>query len=170
MIVAFAGGLLNPVLVPAHVLALCALGLLIGQQPPFRQIALLTAFAGSLISGIIIIVAAYVVRDADLGLLAVAALGGVAVATAHPRSLVAAVPLTLIAGAALPLDSVPQEISMLKSFLALAGTAVAALLLVGLLGLMVARLRRDWQRLGMRIAGSWIAASAILVLALRLAR
>jgi hypothetical protein len=27
-----------------------------------------------------------------------------------------------------------------------------------------------WQRIGIRIAGSWIAASAILVLALRLAK
>ena len=30
-------------------------------------------------------------------------------------------------------------------------------------------LRRDWQRIGARIVGSWIAASAILVLALRVA-
>lgn len=29
---------------------------------------------------------------------------------------------------------------------------------------------RPWQRIGIRIAGSWIAASAILVLALRLVR
>ena len=29
---------------------------------------------------------------------------------------------------------------------------------------------RPWQRIGVRIVGSWIAASAILVLALRLAR
>jgi hypothetical protein len=35
---------------------------------------------------------------------------------------------------------------------------------------LTARSRRDWQRIGVRIAGSWIAASAILVLALRLAR
>jgi hypothetical protein len=31
-------------------------------------------------------------------------------------------------------------------------------------------LTRDWQRIGARIFGSWIAASAILVLALRLGR
>ena len=30
--------------------------------------------------------------------------------------------------------------------------------------------KRSWQRIGVRIVGSWIAASAILVLALRLAR
>jgi hypothetical protein len=34
----------------------------------------------------------------------------------------------------------------------------------------VSRLRRHWQRIGIRIAGSWIAASAILVLALRFLR
>jgi len=31
-------------------------------------------------------------------------------------------------------------------------------------------LRRDWQRLAVRIIGSWIAASAMLVLAVRLTR
>jgi hypothetical protein len=33
----------------------------------------------------------------------------------------------------------------------------------------VSRLRRDWQRIGLRIAGSWISASAVMVLALRFA-
>jgi HupE / UreJ protein len=170
MIDAFYGGLSNPLLVPAHVLALCSLGLLLGQQPISRRIGLLAAFAASLVVGITVVVAAFVVRDADFAVLVVAAAAGLAVAAAHRFTIVIAVPLTLVAGAAVALDSVPQEISMLRSFLALAGTAVASLLVVALLGTFAALARQDWQRIGLRIAGSWIAASAIMVLALRLAR
>jgi urease accessory protein len=65
---------------------------------------------------------------------------------------------------------VPQEISMRKTFLALAGTALVAFIIVAGVGTLAALARRDWQRIGIRIVGSWIAASAILVLALRLAR
>jgi len=34
----------------------------------------------------------------------------------------------------------------------------------------VASFRREWQKLGMRILGSWIAASAVLALVWQLAR
>ena len=151
-------------------LALCSLGLLLGQQPISRRIGLLAAFAASLVAGIVLIVMAFVVRDADVGVLVVSALAGLAVAVAHRFTIVIAVPLTLLAGAAIALDSVPQDISMLRSFLALVGTAITGLFVVALLGALAALARYDWQRIGLRIAGSWIAASAIMVLALRLAR
>jgi urease accessory protein len=168
MIAAVQGGLSNPLLVPAHVLTLCSLGLLIGQQPTSWRFGLLAAFAASLVVGIAVVVAAFVVRDADVAVLGVAAVAGLAVAAAHRFTIVVAVPLALTAGAAIALDSVPQDISMLRSFLALIGTAVTGLLVVALLGALAALARYDWQRIGIRIAGSWIAASAILVLALRI--
>ena len=54
--------------------------------------------------------------------------------------------------------------------LTLVGTAFGAVLLLLALLQGTARLRHHWQRIGARIAGSWIAAIAILVLALRLVR
>jgi hypothetical protein len=75
-----------------------------------------------------------------------------------------------VLGVALELDSVPQEISTQATLLTLAGTTITALSIPALLAVLTAYLRRDWQRLGVRVAGSWIAASAILVLALRLAK
>ena len=71
---------------------------------------------------------------------------------------------------AIMLDSVPDEISMQKTFLALVGTAIAAFVVQTMITEAARWARRDWQRIGVRIVGSWIAASAILVLALRLAR
>jgi urease accessory protein len=52
----------------------------------------------------------------------------------------------------------------------LAGTALGACLALAIIAACASRLRRSWQRVGMRIVGSWIAASAILVLALHFAR
>ena len=170
MIAAFQGGLSNPLLVPAHVLALCSLGLLIGQQPTAWRLGLLAAFAASLFVGISVVVAAFVVRDLDLAVLVVAAVAGLAVAAAHRLTIIVAIPLALATGVAIALDFVPQDISMLRSFLTLVGAAVACLFVVAIISTLAALARQDWQRIGLRIAGSWIAASAIMVLALRLAR
>jgi hypothetical protein len=78
--------------------------------------------------------------------------------------------LAAAGGAALAFDSVPHEISIAATLLALAATAVAATLLVAIVAMLSADLQRAWLRIGVRIAGSWIAASAILTLTLRLAR
>jgi hypothetical protein len=63
---------------------------------------------------------------------------------------------------------------MQATMLALLGTfitAVLALVLVAWFAAWVAAGRRHhWQRIGIRILGSWSAASAILVLALQLVR
>jgi threonine/homoserine/homoserine lactone efflux protein len=67
-------------------------------------------------------------------------------------------------------DSVPQEISVQPTLLSLAGTAVAAWLTVIFVAAMAAQVRREWVRIAVRILGSWTAASAMLVLALRMAR
>ncbi len=52
----------------------------------------------------------------------------------------------------------------------LIGTGLgAALLLIAAIAI-ASRLKADWARIAARIIGSWIAASAILVLVLRFAR
>jgi len=166
----FYGGLLHPLLVPAHMLALVGLGLWIGQHASRPRAVLLGLFAASLAAGVIVIVSAFAVTGADDAILVVAAVAGLAAAIARPQWLLVSAPLSAIAGAAIALDSVPQEISMTATFLALAGSAVAAFLMVMMMADLTVYWRRDWQRIAIRIAGSWIAASAILVLALRLAR
>jgi urease accessory protein len=165
----FYGGLLHPLLVPTHTLALVGLGLCIGQHMSRQRAVLLTLFGVSLVAGVIMIVSAFAVTAAEYAILAVAAAAGLAVASARPQWLVSA-PLAAVAGAAIELDSVPQEISMWATFLALTGSAVAAFPIVMVVSQLTAYCRRDWQRIAVRVAGSWIAASAILVLALRLAR
>src|SRR5262245_45113971 len=145
----FSGGLLHPLLVPAHVLALVALGLAFGQKKErFRPDLIL--FAVGLVIGIGLIVVAFAITT-DVAVLAVAAAAGIATAVARPLPLWLSGPLAIFAGAAIAFDSVPHEISMLTTLLALLGTAVSATIIVGLFGEGARRLTRDWQRIGMRI-------------------
>src|SRR5262245_31633898 len=162
------GGLLHPLLVPSHALTLVALSLLIGQQAQ-RRAALVALFAVGMIAGLIVIVSAIALDRTNDAVLAVAAVAGLAVALARPLWAAAAV-LAVAAGIAIELDSVPQEISMMATFLALTATIVSAVLAVLVVSALAASWRRHWQHVGMRVAGSWIAAIAILTLALRLTR
>src|SRR5262249_62376878 len=88
------GGLLHPLLVPAHALALLALGLALGQQPRWRAGVLL--FGVGLVAGITLIVAAFAIT-ADTAVLAVAAMAGMAVAVGRPLPLALAGPFGIVA-------------------------------------------------------------------------
>jgi urease accessory protein len=162
----FAGGLLHALLVPTHVIAVVAFALLIGQQRWGHGAVI--AYAAAIVAGLGAIAMAYVPTRAEEGVLAVAATAGLLVALARPLPRSVGVLLAGASGLALGLDSPPEAISLRDANLALLGTAIGAVLvLVGLMQI-TSRLTRAWQRIGARIVGSWIAASAILVLALRL--
>jgi len=163
----FPGGLLHPILVPTHALALAALGLFIAQQRERR--APLAIFAGALAAGLIAIALAVGETPAENILLASAILTGVLVAAGLPPPPPVGWLLAGVTGAALGLDSPPQAITIAeampcwpaprsvpavpcwRSSRAAASSVTAA-------------------KIGVRILGSWIAASAMLVLAAALAR
>jgi urease accessory protein len=166
-ITGFAGGLLHPLVVPAHILAVSALALLIGQQHwPYRVPAAYVVFV---LAGLGAIALAYVPAAAELSLLGLAALAGVLLALARPMPPVLGIAVAAAIGLAQALDSPPEAISLTDANLALAGTAMGSAVLLIVLTWLASRLRREWQRIGVRIVGSWMAASAILVLVLRIA-
>jgi urease accessory protein len=162
----FAGGLLHPLLAPTHLMAVMALALLIGQQGWGHGAVI--AYAAAIIAGLGAIALAYVPTRAEEGVLAVAAVAGLLVALARPLPRSVGVLLAGAGGLALALDSPPEAISLRDANLALLGTAIGAVIVLLALLQVTTRLTRPWQRVGARILGSWIAASAILVLALRL--
>ena len=158
-------GFINPLTTPAHVLTLLALALLLARQP--QRYAVLLVFALALAAGFLAIVLAVETTPARTVLLAVAAALGAMVAAAWaPKPL--AWLLTAIAGAALALDSPPQAVTIAEAYATLGGAAVGACALLIVVAVIAGHARADWQHLGMRIFGSWIAASAILVLAVQL--
>ena len=165
---AFAAGLLHPLLVPAHMAAVAALALLIGQQGFGRSVAIVYAVA--LAVGLGAIALAFAPELADEALLVATAITALLVALARPLPHPVGALLAAAVGLALALDSPPEAITLTEANLTLLGTAIGAIVALLVLTWAASLPRRDWQRIGARILGSWIAASAILVLALHWAR
>lgn len=164
----FYAGFLHPVFVPAHVLSLLVLGILIGQQAakslqPVVIVFLLAAAAGLVLAG------AGQGYDVTPLLLGMAAAVGLLVALARPLPLPVSIVTALIVGVLIGIDSAQDELVGRARIAALLGSGVAVYLLV-LYALVFTDYfsRHAWQRIGLRIVGSWVAAASLLVLALTL--
>lgn len=165
----FTAGLLHPLFVPAHLLTILALGLLLAQQQFAHVKATLPLFTGALIIGLAAGELASAAPDMlEIALLATAATLGLLVALARPLPRWIVPVLAAIGGLAIGLDSSPETGSAWRSFLALTGTGISACLLVVNVLVLAGYLRRPWQRIGIRVVGSWIGASALMVSALML--
>jgi hypothetical protein len=153
--------------VPTHLLVVCALGLALGRGA--RPALMLTPFALGLLAGALIIASAVRETPAATALLAIAALTGMLVVLAWTNVLLTGV-LALAAGGAIMLNSPPYALTVPAAVAMQVGAAVAAFVTLALVAFLASHAARPWQQIGVRVIGSWIAASAILVLALRLAR
>jgi len=166
----FYGGLLRPILVPAHALGLLALGLFMGQQDSPHRRGAAAIFAVALVIGLgALVLAVGQTPAADILLVNTAALG-VLVAIARPLPRPVGWLAAAVTGATVGLDSPPQAISIALATVMLIGTGLGACIALAIVVGVTACLRRHWQLLGVRILGSWIAASAVLALAVRWAR
>ena len=164
-----AGGLLHPLFVPAHAMAMLALGLLIGQQRAWAGMAVLSFIAG-LAVGLFVMTLGVVASWMNECGLAGALIAGLLVALARPVPEAPGCILAVLLGFCMALDSPPEAISLWEANLMLIGTGLGAAALLIVVTAIVSRLTAYWARIGARILGSWIAASAILVLVLRLVR
>jgi urease accessory protein len=166
---AFLGGL-TQFFIPSHLLAVVAIGFLAGQQSQRMPLAALAAFAVGLIAGSIAVASAIRENPASPGLLVLAMAAGGLVVVAYPVSTWLVGIMAFATGSGLPLNAPPHEVTIANAVAAQAGFALAALVIAALAIGIAVLARRPWQRIGIRVVGSWIAAIAILVLALRLAR
>jgi urease accessory protein len=161
--------LIHPLFVPAHAMALLGLGLLIGQQAGWSRAVVLAAIA-ALAAGLGVMTMGVVPALMGETLLGLAAVAGLLAALARPLPEAAGGVLAAAIGFAIALDSPPEVISVRDANFMLIGTGFGATLLLILAVEGASRLTGAWPRIAARILGSWIAASAILVLALRLTR
>lgn len=165
-------GLGHPLQAPAHVLLLLGLGLLLGQQGRLHLrlgglLFVLAVVTGLGLNGLLAGMAGY-----SLVLLGLALLAGVLLAVRPALPVGVMVVLAVAGGVAIGLDSAPTLIPGIKAvkvYTALAGTAVSASLAVVLTGMLALGLRSLLDGLVLRVLGSWVAASALMVLALMLA-
>jgi urease accessory protein len=166
----FLSGLLHPVLTPTHALALLGFGLLVGQQPIGKRGGLVALFALALAAALLGLALAVGETPANDVLLGAVAITGVLVALALRLPLLVPGALAVVMGAAIGLDSPPEVISIEEAVAMLIGTGLGALIALTLVIAGALLLRRDWQQIGVRVLGSWTAASALLAIAVRFAR
>ena len=162
----FYNGLLHPVLVPAHLLLIVAFGLFLGQQGPKRIELALGIFAAAAFVGLTLAWFSIGAEMETLGLALSAAIGLV-VATSPQLALLWCVVIALLAGSFLGIDSAQEELSGKEKLVTLFGSGVAIYFLVLFPMALAEHFRKKvWQKIGIRIVGSWVAASSLLVLAL----
>jgi len=162
---AFYNGMLHPVMVPAHLLLLVAVGLLLGQNAPQISRPAWFAFALALVAGLAAAAASGVQVALPL-LLTMALLTALLVVTDVRVGVPLAAVLGSAAGIGIGLDSRPETAISREIWLGLSGTAVGAVLVLSYVGGLAAAVSRPWQRIAVRAAGSWIVASALIVLSL----
>jgi len=165
----FTGGALHPLFVIDHVMAVLAMGLLLGSQTRWGWLPAIS-FALGIAAGIAVMVSGAVPLYANETILGIAVLSGVLVALARPLSVRIGIALAGVLGVAIALDSPPEALSISEANRTLAGTAVGATVFLIAMWQTTRYARPLWARVAVRAAGSWIAAAAILALALRLVR
>jgi hydrogenase/urease accessory protein HupE len=165
----FWGGVLHPLFVIDHVMAVLALGLLMGSQQRWRWLPPV-AYAVGIAVGLAVMMSGLVPLYANETILGIAMVAGMLVALALPLSQWLGAALAGILGVAIALDSPPDVLSISEANLMLSGTAIGATAFVIAVRQAVRHARARWAQIGIRIAGSWIAAAAILALALRFVR
>tara|TARA_R100000005_G_scaffold95212_1_gene75872 strand:+ start:1141 stop:1668 length:528 start_codon:yes stop_codon:yes gene_type:complete len=165
----FYGGILHPLVVPAHVLALVMLGLLAGQRGMAAVRRTYLGFLPALVAGLALSGTGFVDDPEPLLLLASAVMGLLVVLQWRvlPAGLFPAVGATV--ALLLGLDSAPEGPGLAPGpyVATLAGTALGAFACLLLVADLSERASAGWQRIGLRVLGSWGAASATLVYAMR---
>lgn len=162
----FYNGLLHPVFVPAHLLLLIAAGLLFGQQGLKKNQTALVVFLAATIVGLI---AAWfsIGGEIEVFILGGAAIIGLLIATnpvlpPYSVSLIAA-----FTGFALGMDSTQETLLGKEKLVSLFGSGIGIyMLLFYPIFFSDYFKKKTWQKIGIRVIGSWVAASSLLVLAL----
>lgn len=162
----FYAGLLHPLVVAAEALTLVAVALALATSGRAACRAGLPALALGLGIGLAIGVGQTLPPElATPALLAIALAGAGAVTAGLRLPAPLAAGLALLGGVAVGVDAAPEPAALPARLIASGATILGAAAAVTLVvGLVLGR-ERHWQRVAVRVAGSWIAASAILYFA-----
>ncbi len=155
----FVNGILHPVVEPAHLLAFLALGLWIGRQDRDALRRAVIAFAVALIAGLLAGPLAALPPAVPIALALI--LGGLA-AGGWPAPARVVAMVALASAALISFDSAADDWG-----LALGIWAGAMLIVLNVVNITM-RIEAAWLHIAIRIAGAWIAAIALLLLALSL--
>ena len=163
----FGGGLIHPLITPPHILLLLALGLWLGQQRPLALRAPSLIFVPAAAVGLLMTTYLPLALAWQPVLMVLALTAALLLTTSSRLPAWAALPLIGGAGLALGLDS---GVDSSNSTTALAITLLAtwmglSLCLVNFAYYTSLLPQRKWIQIGVRVAGSWLAAICLLGLA-----
>ena len=169
----FYSGMLHPVLAPAALIALVALGLLIGQRGlanarlPVLAFLLMVAVGGVVGSQLSSQIGSLSAGpNVDTGLLGLGLLVAACVLTAWQPPPTALMSLAGSVGALAGLGLSDMAVGAGR-WVVLSGTWLGAAFLALGVAAVAELARQAWQQIGLRVVASWLAASALLVLGLQ---
>lgn len=157
--------MLHPVVAPSALIALVALGVLIGQHGLVEARKAVLGFVVAVALGLVL-GSQWPGVEVDPGLLLAALATAVCALAAWwlpPRALVA---LAVLVGMAAGLGLADMAVGSAR-WVVIAGTWLGASFLALGVAAVAEQARKPWQRISLRVAASWLAASALLVLGLR---
>jgi urease accessory protein len=167
----FTSGALHPLMTPAHVLILLGLGLCVGQHLPLRLKLPLGVFAAFSAIGLGLTTTGWLAGVHPAILAGIALAAGAVVAVGKDLPLWVRGGLCAAGGLAIGLDSTAEPGAALVVFSTLLGTWLAmflVLLNIAHYTSLAAEKNKQWIHIGIRVAGSWIVAISLLVLAFAL--
>lgn len=163
----FYAGLLHPLLTLPHVLVLLGLGIWLGQHPPLRLKTPMLAYATGCAAALLLTTRIAMPPSSQTAVVAVALGCGLLVAASARLHIGLRATVAAVAAIAVALDSgVDGAPANLATALTLLGTWISTTVLVANIAYYTALCpQRPWVQIALRIAGSWMAAVSLLVLA-----
>ncbi len=163
----FLNGILHPLLVPAQVIAIVALGLLYGQHQEDKNKKSVLLFLMAIICGLFL-TGLFNIPDVSILLLIIATIIGLIVVSGLTIPQAIYIILAVIVGIVVGLDSVQVDLDTRSTIVSLFGSGVGIyFLFLYSMALSESLTYKHWQRIAVRILASWLCASALMVLALR---
>lgn len=166
----FDAGLTLPWLFPEQTIALIAAGLLLGRQRNATFLKIWPYFIGAMVIGLTIPPTVFSLLSLSLTLLSMAFVLAILIAVHRPVPLIISIAVAAFAGLVEGIASAPGTGDWAASIGVAAGTAIRANLFFITPFLFADWLsgpeRRPWTSIVLRVAGSWVAAISIMMLAI----
>ena len=164
----FYNGFLHPFFIPSQLMLVFANGLFLGQYG-IKNIQ--TPFLVFILSITLALIFTSFVDDIKIEkpILILSMLIGFLIALNYNKSISLHILLSVLSGFLLGLDSTQEELFAKDKFLALSGSLVSIIVLsLYTIALSDYFNKKEWQKIVIRIFGSWISAASVMVLALSL--
>lgn len=163
----FLNGLLHPVLVPAHIMLLLGLGLLIGRQGNEAIMKVMPVFMLILIPSVLLSIWS-VDWKLEVVLLVLAMIQGGLLVWGKPLSITVLRATAIIIAILVGIDSPQETFSGKERYMALFGTIAGASFSVVYIAGFTEIIRNRLNGIPIRVLGSWLTASSLMVLVLSL--